>query len=498
MVQTKKGRPMTRLLLLYPAPLALQDLLRHLRDSRGRIKRTTSQSSRAPVHKGADKAENMQLIPKHSPKERNELRQCRSLSWRILKVLRGNRGLTKIWLFVALLVLTNSCGIFPGLREQFGPLLPQQAEEDQSTPQEALNRKEAIEKYLTGRDLSPIEGVWIWPDNSYEVIITRNSMEAFPEYDYVGLITDTQNDRWNMGDVKFLLKESASQEIYTGTFYLGDKSTFGTSFVLRDPNIIETSIPSRRPGQWVYGPPESLLLVRVYPKGQGTAKAKGGGGSSGTGFFVSDEVVATNYHVVADAKAITVDLGGTPINADLLLKDVSNDLALLRVIREADSVRGPTQLRQGTRCLVLGQPSTVQSGASVYVLGFPLSGLLGSHISVSSGIVNNTLGLNDDPRMFQISVPIQPGNSGSPLLDSQGRVVGVVTLTLNNKYLLATQGTLPQNVNFAIKSSYLQSLLGLLPETGCAAPALPSGRALAAAEIQTKFSSAIVRIKASE
>lgn len=127
----------------------------------------------------------------------------------------------------------------------------------------------------------------------------------------------------------------------------------------------------------------------------------------------------------------------------------------------------------------------------------PSAVCLESSISVSEGLVNNTVGLQDDPRMFQVSVPIQPGSSGSPLFDSNGQVVGIITSTLNNKFLFATQGVAPQNVNFAIKTSYLRSMLALVPGGTCPASERQAGVVLTPRDLQECFSGAVVRVEVS-
>jgi len=355
---------------------------------------------------------------------------------------------------------------------------------------EALDRSKAIDLYLGGRTLAPIEGIWVWDNNQYEVAIVRNTSETNPEYQYLGLVTDTQQSNWRRGEVKLLLKETASPGVLTGTYLMGNKSRHGTTFFLTNPNLIELSLPSG-----FYGSQERLFLIRIFPKGQtpeGTTAR--GEGSAGTGFFVAPEVLATNFHIVADATRITLRIRGTEVKGEVLLQDPQNDLALIKLASSADLLVTAT-LKASTLCLPLGDPDKVKAGDRVYALGFPLSGVLGSSISVSEGLVNNTVGLQDDPRMFQVSVPIQPGSSGSPLFDPNGEVVGIITSTLNNKFLFATQGVVPQNVNFAIKTSYLRSMLALVPGGTCPASERSAGVALTPRDLQERFSGAVVRVE---
>lgn len=154
---------------------------------------------------------------------------------------------------------------------------------------EITNRDEAIQRFLGDRKLVPIEGVWIWDNNHYEVAIIPNPFDEFQEYEYVGILTDTLETGWKRGEVKLLLKETASSAIFTGIYFMGDKSRRGTSFILKNQNLIRTTIPTGP-----YGTQEELLIVRLYPKGPSPDAGISGGGVptevTGTGFFVSSEV----------------------------------------------------------------------------------------------------------------------------------------------------------------------------------------------------------------
>jgi S1-C subfamily serine protease len=98
-------------------------------------------------------------------------------------------------------------------------------------------------------------------------------------------------------------------------------------------------------------------------------------------------------------------------------------------------------------------------GEHVFVFGYPLHGLITSTGSLTTGIVSALAGLGDNYRQLQISAPIQPGNSGGPITDAQGQVIGVVVSKLNESYLLDQRQTIPQNVNFGIKGSVARGFL---------------------------------------
>ena len=169
--------------------------------------------------------------------------------------------------------------------------------------------------------------------------------------------------------------------------------------------------------------------------------------SSGTGFFVTDAGhVVTNAHVAENCSTLQVRADGSVLAASVLVRDVTNDLALLKTAAAPAKV---AKLRIGVR---LGEP--------VAAFGYPLAPILSTSGNFTRGDITALSGIGDDTRYFQISVPVQPGNSGGPLVDSAGNLVGVVTGKLNAlKTMVATGGDLPQNVNFAIKGIVLANFL---------------------------------------
>jgi hypothetical protein len=98
-------------------------------------------------------------------------------------------------------------------------------------------------------------------------------------------------------------------------------------------------------------------------------------------------------------------------------------------------------------------------GESVIVAGFPLPGVVASSMNLTTGTVSALAGLNEDTRMIQFTAPVQPGNSGGPLLDQSGHVVGIVASKLSPLWTAEHLGDLPENVNFAIKGSVVRDFL---------------------------------------
>jgi len=181
--------------------------------------------------------------------------------------------------------------------------------------------------------------------------------------------------------------------------------------------------------------------------------------ATGTGFlFSSSDYVITSYHVVHGSKSISVRLiNGVKIDAKITVQDTQNDIAILKLSK-------PPTSRQNI--ITLGDSSSVKTGDRVFTYGFPLVHLLGNaEPRYSEGFVNSLSGISNDPRLFQVSIPIQPGNSGGPVFNEKGELIGIATSSIDADKTRKVFGSSPQNVNFAIKSSYINSLLTNLPDT---------------------------------
>ena len=167
---------------------------------------------------------------------------------------------------------------------------------------------------------------------------------------------------------------------------------------------------------------------------------------TGSGFFVSSNgKIITNHHVVKNAKTIKViDAMGTEHIASVIAESASSDLALLDIGQDVPFY------------LTLTSSTTVKLGDDVFTIGYPMPGILGQDAKYSKGTVSSIKSGAKDANRFQISNPIQPGNSGGPLIDENGYVVGIVVSKI--------QGFLAENVGFAIKSSVAVPLLSSYSE----------------------------------
>lgn len=193
--------------------------------------------------------------------------------------------------------------------------------------------------------------------------------------------------------------------------------------------------------------------TRPVPKGATSepAPAEGNRGDAsrnvtfGSGFMVSTSMAITNAHVVQNCARIVARQGSELRAASVVASAQGVDLALLRLQAPLGQ---PTEIRQ-----------TATLGEDVMVSGHPLVGVLSSDIVVTIGVVNSLSGLRDEPTLFQLSAPVHSGNSGGPVLDRRGFVVGVVVSKLNALKFGQATGDIPQNINFAIKPEVLKLFL---------------------------------------
>ena len=173
-------------------------------------------------------------------------------------------------------------------------------------------------------------------------------------------------------------------------------------------------------------------------------------------FFITDDgYLISNYHVVKDATKVRLLTGAGLIDAKVVQVDPANDLALLK----AGGRFAP---------LPIAASRTELLGGTVATVGFPDIGLQGFAPKLAKGEIASLSGAGDDPRYFQISAPVQPGNSGGALVDERGNVIGIVSakvLAHGHRCggTLAASGALPENVNYAVKSSLLLSFLESVP-----------------------------------
>ncbi len=197
---------------------------------------------------------------------------------------------------------------------------------------------------------------------------------------------------------------------------------------------------------------------------------------TGSAFFVStDGDLITNNHVVKGCASATITGRGS---AHLVAKDAKNDLALVRLdSKPAGAVR-----------TAAFRTAPMQLGEAVYVLGFPYAGALDNGVNFTNGMVSSVAGMDNDTTRFQMTAAVQPGNSGGPVLDGSGNLLGVTVARMNDIAALEVTHTVPQSVNFGIKGDIAASFLrvnGIEPRTSADAAPLPGTQIAAAGKAFT-------------
>lgn len=192
--------------------------------------------------------------------------------------------------------------------------------------------------------------------------------------------------------------------------------------------------------------------------------------NAGSGIVIGrDGSVLTNSHVVASCRNIRLNLEGQPAQAaTVVARDAGNDLAVLRA-----SMR-PTDVAR------FREDKAMRSGDSVVVIGYPLSSYLSREPNVTAGVISALAGVKGDRRHYQITAPVQKGNSGGPVADMSGNVVGVVASKLDAMKIADKTGDLPQNVNFAIKAEIARKFLG---DNGISYETAPAATQLSPADV---------------
>lgn len=210
-----------------------------------------------------------------------------------------------------------------------------------------------------------------------------------------------------------------------------------------------------------------------------SSKVKG----SGTGFVITnDGYLLTCFHVIEGAEKIEIAIGEERKTAKVITTDSNTELAMLKMSGEFET-------------LPFSSKRTLSMGEEVFTHGYPNPLMQGVNPKFTKGEISSLTGYKDDLRLYQISVPVQPGNSGGPLLDSYGNVCGLIVAMLDAETAFEVSGTLPQNVNYAVKSTYVHALLDTLPDIAAKLPP-PMTKNMPVEDIVKKIEKSIVMVLA--
>lgn len=265
----------------------------------------------------------------------------------------------------------------------------------------------------------------------YRLAFIQNDEGAFLVY--VG--STSTIGTWKCGEIKAVLRPTVSKSIYKADWYMLHK-TLSTAVITFEGATMKLHI---------YENNSDNVYVRMAGGTQFNDANTYSEKWSGTGFALKGGYVLTNYHVVDEASTINIyGIGGdftNGVKATVVGSDKSNDLALLKLSGEVPA---------SFNTIPYGFKSKIADvGEDVYVLGYPLTATMGEEVKLTNGIISARTGFDGNVSQYQISAPVQPGNSGGPLIDYNGDVIGVVCA----KHLEA------ENVSYAVKTSQVKNLI---------------------------------------
>lgn len=296
----------------------------------------------------------------------------------------------------------------------------------------------SLNNYFSEGNFTPLEGIYESTtasknntQNKYKLALK----EINGEYYLIYLDGASLYDDWQAGEVKAQLFKTASPLMFKANWIMLDKSV-NTDYYINFDNGMMTVIDDD-------GEKEIYLKITSSPSNYiPTPQAETW---SGTGFAIGNGCLVTNYHVIENAKSIHIQgVRGSFANtyqASVVGSDKNNDLAILKISDSQFNGFGTIPYKVKT--------STSDVGEDIFVLGYPLTTTMGEEIKLTTGVISSKTGFQGDVSSYQISAPVQPGNSGGPLFDSKGNVIGIVSA----KHVGA------ENVGYAIKASYLNSLV---------------------------------------
>ena len=240
-------------------------------------------------------------------------------------------------------------------------------------------------------------------------------------------------------DSKGELVKKADVQESTMSALLVDQNAFYDSYARAVKSFFDSVIAESLSGIEAYTrstPPMTVAFDQMAQDGKLAPVA------TGTAFIVNGNGEAvTAYHVVSDCLAVTLNQRGTPVRARVIASDADRDLAVVS-----------TGARAASHAVFIDGDAHARLGEDIITIGYPLSTVLSSKPNLTTGNVSALAGLHDDEQVMQLTAPVQPGSSGSPVLSRQGLLYGVVLGKLDAVKVARVTGDIPQNVNFALKS----------------------------------------------
>lgn len=298
-----------------------------------------------------------------------------------------------------------------------------------SVPNIGLNEVQIKQKIDSQND--GIVGIYEgFSDNKYKLACIKDG----DEYKLIYMGSQETLNQWRFGDVKAILRASATPGFFKVNWYMADKTVNADVYAMFEGGSMKIVIDGGEDG-----------YLKMYPTFSNIGNPSLAQEWSGTGFALNNGYIVTNYHVIENAKSIYIQgIRGdftSKYNATVIASDRYNDLAILQISDNNFNGFGTIPYKVKT--------SISEVGEEVFVLGYPLTSTMGDEIKLTTGVISSKTGFQGDVSLYQISAPIQPGNSGGPLFDNKGNLIGIVSAKHKGA----------ENVGYAIKTSYLKNLV---------------------------------------
>ena len=286
-----------------------------------------------------------------------------------------------------------------------------------------------------------LEGVYEGTSNTAQMSKYRVGLRRMNGQYYLIYFSGAPNkSNWVEGEIKATLESTATPSLFKAKWVMANKTENDNFYVSFENGIMNLIDPNSK----------KQIFIKMFPSMSENVSIPTENTSSGTGFALSSNgYIVTNYHVTNGANSIKVrgingDFSKT-FAAQVVIEDKNNDLSIIKINDSHFTSLGNIPYVIANK--------TVDVGSTIFVLGYPLRATMGNEVKLTNGIISAKSGFQGDVTSYQVNASVQPGNSGGPLFDSKGNIVGVI----NAKHLGA------ENVSYAIKTSYLYNLIDLMP-----------------------------------
>ena len=304
--------------------------------------------------------------------------------------------------------------------------------------------RRSLTAYYDSTNLHSLEGIYKSTGNGNSYTIGIKKFDNL----FKAIIIESENENWSTGDVKIIINKTATKNLYSVNYFLANKKMQQIFQVFDTPGLLNFQIDKNSTANY----------IKMYPQDSDVTSSKiknGEWAGNGSGIIISKSgYIVTNYHVIKDAENIEVEfiIDGKvkKFNAELIQSDKVNDLAVIKIFDMNFDGLDNLPYNFKTR--------SSDVGTKVYAFGYPMAlSVMGKEIKITDGIISSKSGYDGNITTYQITAPIQGGNSGGPLFDDKGNFIGINSSGLSKD--------VADNVGYTIKSSYVLNLIDVLPKS---------------------------------